>query len=215
MALLKAVQTSFERIAPLALAGNWDNTGLLLSPPALPSTASKRTVLLTIDLTLDVLSAAPSDTGVIVSYHPPIFSGLKRINEDIALQKTLMLCTQKGIAVYSPHSALDGCVGGINDFLADGLGEGKKRRLVTRHVDGQDGAGEGMVLDLQEEVKVEELVERVKSHLGMKTGMLSLYMNYSCSYLRIVMLARSKQPTIKSIAICAGSGKRVELDLAH
>lgn len=66
MALLKAVQAAFERIAPLRLAGSWDNPGVLLNvSDATPS--QNKTVLLCIDLTSEVLDTKPADTGVIVA----------------------------------------------------------------------------------------------------------------------------------------------------
>ena len=171
MALIRAVQSAFSRIAPLSLAGSWDNVGTLLDTPELEtSKAQRNAVLLTIDLTAAVLDKCPPDVTVIVAYHPPIFSGLKALNSDVSLQRTLMRCIQRGISVYSPHSSLDGCVDGINDFLASGLGEGKTVRLKDKS-GVQEGAGDGLLATLDESIGVEEFIKRIKAHLGLKTGL--------------------------------------------
>ena len=67
------VQT-MESIAPTARAAEWDNTGLLVGDPTWPLGS----LLLTIDLTMEVLrEAREMNADAVVSYHPPIFSGLK------------------------------------------------------------------------------------------------------------------------------------------
>lgn len=107
-----------ESIAPLYLAEDWDNVGLLISPHR-PRRVSR--LFLTIDLTQEVLDEAlKRKADMIVSYHPPIFSGLKRIG---GLHAQLI---ENRIAVYAPHTALDATRGGMNDFLADGLGIGER-----------------------------------------------------------------------------------------
>ena len=65
------------KIAPLSLAGSWDNVGLLVEAPYPRPGANK--VLLTIDLSPAVYKEAEGikDLGMVVCYHPPIFSGLK------------------------------------------------------------------------------------------------------------------------------------------
>jgi dinuclear metal center YbgI/SA1388 family protein len=107
-----------HRLAPPHLAASWDNVGLLIEPAA---PRPIRRVLLTIDLTDAVIDEAlAAGVGAIVAYHPPIFSPLKRISARFSR------LIQAGIAVYSPHTALDAADGGINDWLADGLGPGDR-----------------------------------------------------------------------------------------
>jgi dinuclear metal center YbgI/SA1388 family protein len=106
---------AMEALAPPQFAAAWDNVGLLVGDAG----ASLSGVLLTIDCTREVLSdAAREGKGAIVSYHPPIFDPQKRfVAPSIAYE-----AARAGIAVYSPHTALDVAEGGTNDVLADAIG---------------------------------------------------------------------------------------------
>ncbi|MCC6320848.1 MAG: Nif3-like dinuclear metal center hexameric protein [Phycisphaerales bacterium] len=112
---------AIERIAPLRLAEEWDNVGLLMGDPA---DTLRGPVLLTIDLTEAVLDeAAGLGARAIVAYHPPIFGPLKRIiggESASGNQRVVHRAARAGLAVYSPHTALDACAGGVTDWLAEG-----------------------------------------------------------------------------------------------
>ena len=70
------VAAAIERIAPLELAQDWDNVGLLVGDPQ----GNVKNILLTIDVTAEVVAEAKkSKTDLIISYHPVIWDGLKKI----------------------------------------------------------------------------------------------------------------------------------------
>lgn len=74
---LEKVVTSLDEFAPTKTAESWDNVGLLIDPMS-RDLISK--ILLTNDLTEDVMKeAVDKKVGMIISYHPPIFKGLKTI----------------------------------------------------------------------------------------------------------------------------------------
>lgn len=106
---------------PKALADNsWDNTGLLLEAPFVPSRRTSNIVLLTIDLTRAVADEAIAlDSSIIISYHPIIFRGLKSLTLANSQQQSLLRLASHGISVYSPHTAVDAAPGGLGDWLAD------------------------------------------------------------------------------------------------
>ncbi|CAN5817137.1 Nif3-like dinuclear metal center hexameric protein [soil metagenome] len=111
------LSAALEEFAPLTLAEAWDNVGLLLGSR---SALLQGKVLLTIDLTEAVAAEAVGlGCGAIVAYHPPIFAGEKRITDATPLGRALLMAAGAGIAVYSPHTALDAAAGGIADWLAD------------------------------------------------------------------------------------------------
>ena len=111
-----------EAIAPLRLAEPWDQVGLHVGDPA--SSVSRG--LLCIDLTEAVLDEAISQKAqLVVAYHPPIFKPLDRLTTLDVKQRIILRAARKGIAVYSPHTALDAAEGGVNDWLATGLGKGE------------------------------------------------------------------------------------------
>ncbi len=119
-----------ERIAPLGLAEDWDNVGLVLEPSASAEQDIKR-LFLCIDLSESVLSEALElGANLVLAYHPPIFRGLKRLRASSAEERVLVRALEAGLAVYSPHTALDAAHGGVNDWLARGVGEGRCTPLV-------------------------------------------------------------------------------------
>ena len=67
--------------------------------------------------------------------------------------------------MYSPHTSLDSVYGGINDWLAQGLGKGQVSLLGAEHVSGRGGAGR--LIRLDETITMASLQERVKKHLGL------------------------------------------------
>ncbi|MCA9289617.1 MAG: Nif3-like dinuclear metal center hexameric protein, partial [Phycisphaerales bacterium] len=114
-------------IAPTRHAADWDNVGLLVGAR---DWAAAR-VLLTIDLT-DAVLAEAVDAGVsmIVAYHPPLFAPFRRLTDEDPKQRLVLGAVRAGIAIHSPHTALDAAPGGVNDWLADGLGAGDRRALT-------------------------------------------------------------------------------------
>jgi dinuclear metal center YbgI/SA1388 family protein len=106
---------AMEQIAPTRQAESWDNVGLLVGDRS----QSISRAMLTIDYTAEVArEAEQSKCDVIIAYHPPIFHPLKRILADNLVFDAI----RRGIAIYSPHTALDVADGGTNDMLADVLG---------------------------------------------------------------------------------------------
>ncbi len=118
------VTEALERIAPPQLAEDWDNVGLLVGD----ADAEVKKLLLCVDLTADVLAeAARVKAQMVLAYHPVIFKGLKRLTAQSA--PVAYVAAQRGLAVYSPHTALDAAPGGTNDVLAEALGLGATRPI--------------------------------------------------------------------------------------
>src|SRR5438552_2414256 len=109
---------ALEGIAPTRHAESWDNVGLIVGDPA--QTVSR--AMLTIDYTDAVAREAQEQRcEAVVAYHPPIFDGLKRITANGATS-LIHDAIHRGVALYSPHTALDVAEGGTNDMLADAIG---------------------------------------------------------------------------------------------
>ncbi len=103
---------------PLSWQEPYDNAGLQAGDPD----ADISLVLLTVDITEEVVDeAAASGAGMIISHHPLIFSGLKRITGGNNVEKTLMKALSKGVALYSAHTNLDVMPGGISYRMAQKL----------------------------------------------------------------------------------------------
>jgi dinuclear metal center YbgI/SA1388 family protein len=107
-----------EQFTPPALAQDWDNTGLLVGE----ADKQVKNILLTIDITKAVLGEAKKlKTGMIISYHPVIWDGLKQIAVEGPSGIVYQLI-RAGISVYSIHTSLDVAAGGVNDGLAEMVG---------------------------------------------------------------------------------------------
>ncbi len=122
---LKGVLDALEDLAPLRYAESWDNVGLLVGANA--SDVSR--VLVTVDYTDAVADEARRQrANLVVAYHPPIFAAVKRVSSDAPWVQAI----RDGIALYSPHTALDVARGGTNDFLADACGIAEEGRAPLR-----------------------------------------------------------------------------------
>jgi dinuclear metal center YbgI/SA1388 family protein len=124
---LSEIINALDAIAPTRYAESWDNVGLLAGDPAQEITRA----ILTIDFTADVAAeAAAAKCDLIIAYHPPIFSAIKRL----AAGHLVFDAIRRGAAIYSPHTAWDIAAGGTNDFLADVLGLGERSPLRSAEV---------------------------------------------------------------------------------
>lgn len=129
--LLKDLIAAMEQIAPTRFAEQWDNVGLLAGDPQ--RAASK--AILTIDYTDDVAAEGKAaGVDVIIAYHPPLFRPIKRVTADSSAA-LIYDALARGVAIYSPHTAIDVAPGGTNDLLADALGLTEDRRKPLRMVE--------------------------------------------------------------------------------
>src|SRR6186713_3631534 len=84
----EGILSVLETLAPLRFAESWDNVGLLVDPD---ERVAFEHALITIDLTDAVLDEAlEKKVDFIVSYHPPLFSGLKRLRWSVAKERLVL-----------------------------------------------------------------------------------------------------------------------------
>jgi dinuclear metal center YbgI/SA1388 family protein len=122
---VREVVSALERLAPPALAAEWDNVGLLVGD----GSAEVRRLLLCIDLTEGVLAeAVKAGAAMVMAYHPVIFKPIPRVTAEAA--PVVYEAARRGLAVYSVHTAWDAAAGGADDVLADLLGLAERRALV-------------------------------------------------------------------------------------
>src|SRR5437764_15251068 len=93
-----------DQFAPPDLAADWDNVGLLLGRRA----AAVERVLTCLTVTPDsAAEAVEAGAQLIVSHHPILFRGVKRLTDGGAAERTVLSLAAAGVAVYSPHTAWD------------------------------------------------------------------------------------------------------------
>ncbi|MDF1869424.1 MAG: Nif3-like dinuclear metal center hexameric protein [Phycisphaerales bacterium] len=117
---VRDLMDAMERIAPLKYAESWDKVGLQLG---VADRAIGGPIMLTIDLTEEVLAEAlAKKIGAIVAYHPPLWEPLTQLTDKTHTERIIRGAAEAGIAIYSPHTALDATSGGVTDWLCEGIG---------------------------------------------------------------------------------------------
>ncbi len=132
--------------APDGTAQSWDNVGLQVGRPDAEVTRA----VIALDMTPQVLEEARAmHAELIVTHHPLLFRGIKRVTPDGLVPGLVLGLAEQGIALYSIHTNLDAARDGVSFELARRLGvedvtflsglEDVVRKLVTfvppEHVD--------------------------------------------------------------------------------
>ena len=115
---VKDVMLLLEEIAPLAYSEDFDNTGLLVGN----STTEVTGILVTLD-TLEAVvdEALKNNCNLIVSFHPIIFSGLKKIAGRSYVERVVQKAIKHDIAIFAIHTALDNAWNGVNAMMCEKL----------------------------------------------------------------------------------------------
>lgn len=180
---------------------DYDNAGFLVGDGGAEFTGA----LVALDLTPDVLREAEElGLNLIVTHHPFIFGGLKRITDRTEAGRMVMEMVRAGIATYAAHTNLDNMPDGVNGILAERLGLENCRILrVSAELFGSGNGnselrvpnseliGAGMVGELAKETEADEFLARVKERLGLPWIRLS-----------------GERKTVRRVAICGGSGSQ-------
>ena len=149
----------FEEVAPLQLAAEWDNVGLLLGDP----TKQISRVMTCLTLSEDVADeAVEGSAGLVITHHPIPFRPVSRISTLEPTGKILWKLANAAICVYCPHTAWDSALKGINQQWAELLGLENVRPLAEPQ---PDGTGVGRIGELPVPVTLGDLIERVKASL--------------------------------------------------
>ncbi len=123
--IVQDVINHLEELAPLAYAEDFDNVGLLVG--------NKNEKLTGVLVTLDTLEtvvdeAIKENCNLIVSFHPIIFKGLKKLTGKNYVERVVMKAIKHDIAIYSMHTALDNALQGVNDMIINQL------ELINKHI---------------------------------------------------------------------------------
>ncbi len=127
--IIQDVIDHLETLAPLHYAEDFDNVGLLVG--------NKNNALEGILVTLDTLESVVDEAiekkcNLIVSFHPIIFKGLKKLNGTSYVERVVIKAIQHDIAIFAIHTALDNCIHGVNDIICNQLGLINKSILIPQ-----------------------------------------------------------------------------------
>ena len=118
---------------PTSIAEDFDNVGLIVGDPE----SLVKKILITLDTTIDVVDEAiKEDCNLIISYHPIIFNGLKRITPDSGyVQKSIIKAVKNNISIYAIHTSLDNHPEGISYFLSKKIGLTNLSTLIPKETE--------------------------------------------------------------------------------
>ena len=119
MTTVREIARWLDAFAPPSLAESWDNVGLLWGDPDAEVTRVMTCLTVTYPTALE---AVHERAELVVSHHPVLFRPARRVTADSPESGTLWTLARAGVSVFSPHTAFDNTVGGINDGLARRLG---------------------------------------------------------------------------------------------
>ena len=162
MPTINQLSTFLESFAPLRLAEDWDNVGLLVGDRQ--SDAKKIMTCLTIT-PASAAEAIEREADIIVSHHPLPFRPLKRVTTDTIPGKLLFDLIRHNVAIYSSHTAFDSAATGINQQLAQSLSMAEVQPLIVAEGD-DEGVGSGRFGTLPEDLTVQDVADRLKLFLS-------------------------------------------------
>lgn len=124
---LGEITRKLQEWAPLSWQEDYDNSGLCLGN----ANQKVDSIMICFDITPEVVEEAiAKGCQLIVSHHPPIFRGVKRIDTGSAFGRMLRDSMINGLAWYSMHTNLDNTLDGVNSYLAEKLQLQHPRALV-------------------------------------------------------------------------------------
>lgn len=186
MPKVSEVIASIEAYAPLSLQESWDNSGLQVGHPEREVTG----VLVALDPTPERIDEALSlGANMVVSHHPLIFKGLKKLTDENRVQRAVESAILNGVAVYSSHTSLDNAEYGVSALVAAIMKAKIDGPLIPLAPGSKCGTG---VLGRIPSLSPETFVAKVKEVLGLK-------------------VVRTSDPAlcaqkIDRFAVCGGSG---------
>ncbi|WP_405605573.1 Nif3-like dinuclear metal center hexameric protein [Polaribacter sp. Asnod1-A03] len=126
---IKNITNYIEKLAPLNYAEDFDNVGLLVG--------NYQTEVTNVLVTLDTLEetvdeAIAKNCNLIVSFHPIIFGGLKKLNGNSYVERVVLKAIKNDIAIYATHTALDNSKNGVSAKMCEVLGLENTQILIPK-----------------------------------------------------------------------------------
>lgn len=188
---IREITDSIEQYAPLRLQEEWDNAGIQVGDPEAEVTG----ILLCTDATEAVVAEAIElGYNLVISHHPLIFCGLKKIMGRTPVERTVAMAIKHDVTIYSAHTNMDSAWQGVSFRMADKIGMTDVKFLDDNAVEpyGEQestSAGCGVIGNI-DAMPAREVMKRVKA--AFEVGAV----RYSGDAERIVT----------RVALCGGAG---------
>lgn len=158
---LKDIIKIIEENYPPCLAYDWDNSGLFFGD--IEKEVSK--ILVTLDITPDIINQAiDNDADMVLAHHPITMGGIKTLSDGSMLSDMIINAVKNDICIYSAHTNMDTAKNGINQKLAE-LFDLEDVSVLENDKPYED-CGLGRVGNLKEEMSLGDFCELVKEKLN-------------------------------------------------
>lgn len=182
----KEIIKKIEEKYPVSFAEEWDNPGLLVGDPE----KEVKKVFLALDVTDESLEeAVKTGADMIITHHPLIFSGIKKVTADNFIGRRIIGLIENGISYYAMHTNFD--VLGMADLSADYLELTDREILEVTYDREERREGLGRVGNLANSQTLKDFGRFVKEKFR----------------LPFVKIYGDPEKIVKRAAICTGSGK--------
>jgi dinuclear metal center YbgI/SA1388 family protein len=182
---IKDIVSPLEEFAPLGYQESYDNSGLVVGSYDTEVTAA----LVCVDATEEVLDEAIANgCDLVISHHPIIFHGLKRLNGQGYVERVVERAIRSGIALYACHTNLDSTPGGMSFRLGEELG--LRDMKILEHLAPGSPNGFGVVGMLPEAVSPLDFLQSIRTKLNVK----------------VVRHSDIRSSQIRKVALCTGAG---------
>ena len=174
---------TIEAFAPLEIQEKWDNSGLCIGS----YDSEVKGVLLGFDCTPDLVDEAiECGANLIITHHPLIFGGIKKISSEDIVGRSIIKAISNGISIYSAHTNADKVIGGVSGSMASKLGLSS----VTPLECDKDGIGLGALGIFLAPKSAEEIFQIIKEKFKVK----------------VIKSSKPLSGLISKVAVCGGSG---------
>lgn len=175
----REVANIIEAFAPIETQEIWDNSGFCIGSPS----TEVKGLFLGFDCTPDLLrEAIAAGANMVVTHHPLIFNGVKKIDQDTFLGEAICLAIKNDLVVYAAHTNADKAFGGVNSLMTE--------RLQLSDVKPIDDSLLCLVGNLPKPMTSEQFSDYVKERFGIAQ----------------VRTSRAIEKPILHVAVSSGSG---------
>ena len=204
MVLISELVKRIEQRWPLSSAEAWDNPGIAFAPEA----AEVRRVLLSVDVTGDVIrEALGAGAQLVLSHHPVLFRPINSLAGNAAPQVLIRQAIASNISLYSAHTNVDHVSGGVSDEFAKALGIRDASAL-------DEVSGHGRIGNLREEMPLRDFASRLAATLPV-TSQGILVQGDPLMRIRKVALLAGSGDSFLELAVSSGADVFVTSDLKH
>ncbi|MBR1510669.1 MAG: Nif3-like dinuclear metal center hexameric protein [Bacteroidales bacterium] len=173
-----------EQFAPLRIQESWDNSGLIIGSPE----DDVHGVLVGFDCTPAlILEAVEKGCDMVVTHHPLIFKGIKRIDGKDPVGAAIMQAIRSGVAVYAAHTTADKVITGVSGAMARRL-ELKNVSIMVPEEDGTIGLG--CIGEFPQPMNGMQALKYVQEKFGLK----------------VIKSSKPLETPITKVALLGGSG---------